>query len=201
MVRWIHWDFSCQDLKSMSKCVQYVLSDVPSILVGEDADDGEGGEEAGEDCWLCDGLCADGLGSGVSAASLEPERRAIRRPTSESQWCPSNKTLWGNPWYKMYEAPHLVAWGKWRSHPSTWQPSREAKIASKKTWQSSDGGSVQATLLTHRTGWKVNVVNAVFVGAPWFASSGLSMMESCQFNLDMLFALAKLKLAVTQTDT
>jgi hypothetical protein len=26
------------------------------------------------------------------------------------------------------------------------------KIASKKTWQSSDGGSVQATLLTHRTG-------------------------------------------------
>ena len=121
MVRWIHWDFSCQDLKSMSKCVQYVLSDVPSILVGEDADDGEGGEEAGEDCWLCDGLCADGLGSGVSAASLEPERRAIRRPTSESHWCP------GDPWYKMYEAPHLVAWGKWRSHPSTWQPSREAK--------------------------------------------------------------------------
>jgi hypothetical protein len=39
---------------------------------------------------------------------------------------------------------------------------------------------VQATLLTHRTGWKVNVVNAVFVGAPWFASSVLSMMESCQ---------------------
>lgn len=50
MVRWIHGDFSCQDLASMSKCVQYVLSDVPSILVGEDADDGEGGEEAGEDC-------------------------------------------------------------------------------------------------------------------------------------------------------
>ena len=62
-----------QDLASISKCLQYVPRGVPSILVGEDADDGEGGEEAGEDFGLCDGLCSARLGFGVSAASLEPE--------------------------------------------------------------------------------------------------------------------------------